>query len=135
MCESKQYAIDYYCRDYDDIVSTINGFSDEEISLIVDKLPDDYDNLQNAICEEIEAGIFQILCDNLVIDLADENFYECFEEDIIDYLTGEGLSYESYGYYEDKQVQINNLNQEIEKNATLITKTISFMNKLKDIIG
>ena len=36
---------------------------------------------------------------------------------------------------EDKQVQINNLNQEIEKNATLITKTISFMNKLKDIIG
>lgn len=99
MCESKQYAIDYYCRDYDDIVSTINGFSDEEISLIVDKLPDDYDNLQNAICEEIEAGIFQILCDNLVIDLADENFYECFEEDIIDYLTGEGLSYESYGYY------------------------------------
>ena len=135
MCESKQYAIDYYCRDYDDIVSTINGFSDEEISLIVDKLPDDYDNLQNAICEEIEAGIFQILCDNLVIDLADENFYECFEEDIIDYLTGEGLSYESYGYYEDKQVQINNLNQEIEKNATLITKTTSFMNKLKDIIG
>ena len=36
---------------------------------------------------------------------------------------------------EDKQVQINNLNQEIEKNATLITKTTSFMNKLKDIIG
>ena len=28
-----------------------------------------------------------------------------------------------------------NTNQEIEKNATLITKTTSFMNKLKDIIG
>ena len=36
---------------------------------------------------------------------------------------------------ENKQVQINTLNQEIEKNATLITKTTSFMNKLKDIIG
>lgn len=36
---------------------------------------------------------------------------------------------------ENKQVQINTLNQEIEKNATLITKITSFMNKLKDIIG
>lgn len=36
---------------------------------------------------------------------------------------------------ENKQVQINTLNQEIEKNATLITKTTNFMNKLKDIIG
>ena len=36
---------------------------------------------------------------------------------------------------ENKQVQINILNQEIEKNATLITKNTSFMNKLNDIIG
>lgn len=96
--DSKQYAINYYCRDYDDIVSTINGFSDEEIGLIIDNLPDDYDNLQNAICEEIEAGIIQILCDNLVTDLDDKSFYECFEGDIIDNITGGGLSYESCGY-------------------------------------
>lgn len=97
--DSKQYAINYYCRDYDDIVSTINGFSDEEIGLVIDNLPDDYEKLQDAICIEIEAGIIQILCDNLVKDLADKNFYESFEEDIIDSMTGEGLSYESCGYH------------------------------------
>lgn len=97
--DSKQYAINYYCRDYEDIVSTINGFSDEELDLVINDLPDDYEQLQNAICIEIEAGIIQILCDNLIKDLSDENFYECFEPDIIDNLTGEGISYESYGYY------------------------------------
>lgn len=95
----KKYAIDYYCQDYEDIISTINGFSDEELGLVINDLPDDYEHLQNAISIQIEAGIIQILCDNLIKDLSDENFYECFEPDIIDYITGEGISYESYGYY------------------------------------
>lgn len=95
----KKYAIDHYCQDYEDIISTINGFTDEELDLVINDLPDDYEQLQNAIKEQVEARIIQILCDNLIKDLSDENFYECFEEDIIDYLTGEGLSYESYGYY------------------------------------
>lgn len=95
----KKYAIDYYCQDYEDIISTINGFSDEELDLIINDLPYDYEQLQNAIKEQIEARIIQILCDNLIKDLSDKNFYECFEGDIIDYLEGEGISYESYGYY------------------------------------
>lgn len=95
----KEYAIDHYCGDYEGIISTINGFSDEEIGLVIDNLPDDYEKLQDAICIEIEARIIQILCDNLIKNLSDKNFYECFEPDIIDYLTGEGLSYETYGYY------------------------------------
>ena len=95
----KKYAIDHYCQDYEDIISTINGFSDEELDLVINDLPDNYEQLQNAISLQIEAGIIQILCDNLIKDLSDENFYECFEGDIIDYLEGEGISYESYGYY------------------------------------
>lgn len=95
----KKYAIDYYCQDYEDIISTINGFSDEELGLVINDLPDNYEQLQNAISLQIEAGIIQILCDNLIKDLSDENFYECFEGDIIDYLEGEGISYELYGYY------------------------------------
>ena len=95
----KKYAIDYYCQDYEDIISTINGFSDEELDLVINDLPYDYEQLQNAIKEQIEARIIQILCDNLIKDLSDKNFYECFEGDIIDYLEGEGISYESYGYY------------------------------------
>lgn len=95
----KKYAIDHYCQDYEDIISTINGFSDEELGLVINDLPDDFEQLQNAISIQIEAGIIQILCDNLIKDLSDENFYECFEPDIIDYITGEGISYESYGYY------------------------------------
>ena len=95
----KKYAIDYYCQDYEDIIATINGFSDEELGMIINDLPDDYEQLQDAINIQIEAEIIQILCDNLIKDLSDKNFYECFEPDIIDYLTGEGLSYESYGYY------------------------------------
>ena len=67
--------------------------------MVINDLPDDYEQLQNAISIQIEAGIIQILCDNLIKDLSDENFYECFEGDIIDYLEGEGISYESYGYY------------------------------------
>ena len=95
----KKYAIDHYCQDYEDIISTINGFSDEELGLVINDLPDNYEQLQNAISLQIEAGIIQILCDNLIKNLSDENFYECFEGDIIDYLEGEGISYESYGYY------------------------------------
>lgn len=95
----KKYAIDYYCQGYEDIISTINGFTDEELDLVINNLPENYEYLEYAIKEQIEAKIIQILCDNLIKDLSDENFYECFEEDIIDYLTGEGLSYESFGYY------------------------------------
>ena len=95
----KKYIIDHYCQDYEDIISTINGFSDEELEMVADNLPENYEYLEYAIKEQVEARIIQILCDNLIKDLSDENFYECFESDIIDYLTGEGLSYESYGYY------------------------------------
>lgn len=95
----KKYAIDHYCQDYEDIISTINGFSDEELDLVINDLPDDYEQLQNAISIQIEASIIQKLCDNLIKDLSDKNFYECFEEDIIDNITGGGLSYESSGYY------------------------------------
>lgn len=95
----KKYAIDYYCQGYEDIISTINGFTDEELDLVINNLPENYEYLEYAIKEQIEAKIIQILCDNLIKDLSDENFYECFESDIIDYLTGEGLSYESYGYH------------------------------------
>lgn len=95
----KKYAIDHYCQDYEDIIATINGFSDEELEMVADNLPENYEYLEYAIKEQIEARIIQILCDNLIKDLSDENFYECFEPDIIDYLTGEGLQYESYGYY------------------------------------
>lgn len=95
----KKYAIDHYCQDYYDIISTINRFSDEELDLVINDLPDDYEQLQNAISIQIETSIIQKLCDNLIKDLSDKNFYECFEEDIIDNITGEGLSYESSGYY------------------------------------
>lgn len=95
----KKYVIDHYCQDYEDIISTINGFSDEELDLVINDLPDDYEQLQNAISIQIEASIIQKLCDNLIKDLSDKNFYECFEEDIIDNITGGGLSYESSGYY------------------------------------
>ena len=95
----KKYAIDYYCQDYEDIISTINGFTDEELDMVADNLPDDYEQLQNAISIQIEVRIIQMLCDNLIKDLSDKNFYECFESDIIDYLIGEGISYETYGYY------------------------------------
>lgn len=94
----KKYVIDHYCQDYEDIISTINGFSDEELGMVIDNLPDDFEQLQNAISVEVEAGIIQVLCDNLIKDLSDENFYECFEGDIIDNIEGGGLSYESYGY-------------------------------------
>lgn len=95
----KKYVIDHYCQDYEDIISTINGFSDEELDLVINDLPDDYEQLQNAISIQIEATIIQKLCDNLIKDLSDKNFYECFEEDIIDNIEGGGLSYESSGYY------------------------------------
>lgn len=95
----KKYVIDHYCQDYEDIIATINGFSDEELEMVADNLPENYEYLEYAIKEQIEARIIQILCDNLIKNSSDENFYECFEPDIIDYLTGEGLSYESYGYY------------------------------------
>lgn len=95
----KKYVIDHYCQDYEDIIATINGFSDEELEMVADNLPENYEYLEYAIKEQIEARIIQILCDNLIKNLSDENFYECFEPDIIDYLTGEGLLYESYGYY------------------------------------
>ena len=95
----KKYAIDHYCQDYEDIIATINGFTDEELELIINDLPDDYEQLQNAISIQIEASIIQKLCDNLIKDLSDKNFYECFEEDIIDNIEGGGLSYESSGYY------------------------------------
>ena len=95
----KKYVIDHYCLDYEDIISTINGFSDEELEMVADNLPENYEYLEYAVKEQIEARIIQILCDNLIKDLSDKNFYECFEPDIIDYLTGEGISYESYGYY------------------------------------
>jgi hypothetical protein len=95
----KKYTIDHYCQDYEDIISIINGFTDEELELVINDLPDDYEQLQNAISIQIEASIIQKLCDNLIKDLSDKNFYECFEGDIIDNIEGGGLSYESSGYY------------------------------------
>lgn len=95
----KKRVINYYCLEYEDIISTINGFSDEELEMVVENLPENYEYLEYAIKEQVEARIIQILCDNLIKDLSDKNFYECFEEDIIDFLTGEGISYESCGYY------------------------------------
>ena len=95
----KKRIINYYCLEYEDIISTINGFSDEELEMVVENLPENYEYLEYAIKEQVEARIIQILCDNLIKDLSDKNFYECFEEDIIDFLTGEGISYESCGYY------------------------------------
>ena len=95
----KKYAIDHYCQDYEDIIATINGFSDEELEMVANNLPENYEYLEYAIKEQIEARIIQKLCDNLIKDLSDKNFYECFEEDIIDNIEGGGLSYESSGYY------------------------------------
>lgn len=53
----KKYAIDHYCQDYEDIIAIINGFSDEELDLVINDLPDDYEQLQNAISIQIETTI------------------------------------------------------------------------------
>ena len=53
----KKRVINYYCLEYEDIISTINGFSDEELEMVVENLPENYEYLEYAIKEQVEARI------------------------------------------------------------------------------
>lgn len=83
MTEIQNYILENYLPEYESIVCQIEQFSDYELKLISDNLPDSIDELQDAICIELQWTILSDLCGPFINDW--DNFFSKYEEEIMDY--------------------------------------------------
>ena len=83
MTETQNYILNYYISEYDSIVSQIEEFSDYELNLVCNNLPDDIGELRDSVCLEIQWDILSTLCSPFIDNWDD--FYLKYEGEIMDY--------------------------------------------------
>lgn len=84
MTEVQEQILINYIPEYEDIKDVIEQYSDYELNLIINNLPDSSDDLQDSICKELQWEIVEDLCGPFINNW-DDFFYEN-EGMIMDYL-------------------------------------------------
>ncbi len=92
MTEIKEEILNRLCPEYEDIKNQLEDYSDYELNLIINNLPDSIDDLQNSICLELQWTIIGDLCAP-IINNWDDFYYEnegmimdnCCNDPFIDY--------------------------------------------------
>lgn len=139
MTEAQETILNNYFPEYEDYRSMIELYSDYELSLIMDNLPENIDDIPESISKEVQWDILNTLCSTFV-DNWDE-FYEQEEEMIINYCfdNDSTVSYNDYthSYEISKEAVINmckDLTSETEGKYTVnekadLSETITWLNK------
>ena len=96
MTEVQEQILINYIPEYEDIKEVIEQYSDYELNLIINNLPDSSDDLQDSINMEIQWDILGALCSPFINDWDD--FYSNYEGEIMDYCWGDVpfINYNSY---------------------------------------
>ena len=92
MTDLQRQVLEYYYPDYEDLFYRIEHLSDEELQYVVDNLPSDPDELERAICGEIEADIIATIINFFV---KEDGFLDDNEDCVYDSISGELV--EPYG--------------------------------------
>lgn len=139
MTEIQEEILNRIVPEYEDIAYQIEQFSDYELKLISDNLPDSIDELQDAICIELQWAISSDLFGPFINDW--DNFFFKYESEVMDYCLNENpfISYNdnNHSYEISKQTIIDvcsELVSEAEEEYTLneevdFSKVISYLNK------
>lgn len=139
MTELQNYILETYLPGYADIVYQIERFSDYELNLVNEHLPDCIDELQDAICIELQWVIVGDLCGPFINDW--DNFLFKYEGEIMDYFWNGnsfiGYNDNNHSYEISKQTIIevcSELVSEAEEEYTLneevdFSKVIANLNK------
>lgn len=83
MTEVQEEILNRLCPEYEDLKSQLEQYSDFELNMIINNLPDDVYELQNAICSELQWTIIGDLCGPIINDW--DNFFFENEGMIMDY--------------------------------------------------
>ena len=83
MSEIKELILNSIFPDYDIVINIINSYTDYELRLIKDDLPDNIDNLRDRVIDEIQWDIFYTLFSQFIED--SDKFYEEHELEIMDF--------------------------------------------------
>lgn len=96
MTEVQEEILNRLCPEYEDFKNQLEQYSDYELNLVVNNLPDSIDDLQSSINMEIQWDILGTLCSPFINDWDD--FYNNYEGEIMDYCweCGPFISYNSY---------------------------------------
>lgn len=96
MTEVQEEILNRLCPEYEDFKNQLEQYSDYELNLVINNLPDSIDDLQSSINMEIQWDILGALCSPFINGWDD--FYSNYEGEIMDYCWGAGpfISYNSY---------------------------------------
>lgn len=137
MTETKKELLQSYLPEYEDIESTIDQFSDYEINLVRNNLPDDIGDLESSIKMEVQWEIITDLCSPFMDDW--EDFFSKYEGEIMDicYNDCSFIHYNSYNnaYEISKDTIIDlckDLIAEAEEEYT-INEDVNFLEVIADL--
>lgn len=68
MTEVQEEILNKLCPEYEDLKNQLEQYSDYELNLIVNNLPDSVDDLQSSICSELQWVIIGDLCGPIIDD-------------------------------------------------------------------
>lgn len=92
MTEIQEQILINYIPEYEDIKDIIEQYSDYELNLVINNLPDSSDDLQDSICKELQWEIVEDLCEPFINKW--DGFFCENEGMIMDYLCeGSIISY------------------------------------------
>lgn len=139
MTEVQEIVLNNYLPEYEDYKIVIESYSDYELDLIVDNLPDSIYDIPESISKEIQWDIISALCGTFVEDW--DEFYNQEEGMIMDscWNTDSIISYNdsnrSYEISKDGVIELcKDLISESEKEYTIneeadFSETIKYLNK------
>ena len=83
MSEIKDLILNNIFPDYEYTINVINSYTDYELRLVKDYLPNNVDDLRDKVTDEIQWDIFYILFSPFIKD--SDKFYEEHEDEIMDF--------------------------------------------------
>lgn len=87
MTEIQEEILNRFVLEYGEVKRQLETYSDYELNLIINHLPDSIDDLQSSINMEIQWDILGALCSPFINDWDD--FYSNYEREIMDYCWGD----------------------------------------------
>lgn len=136
MTEVQEEILNRLCPEYEDLKSQLEQYSDFELNMIINNLPDNVDELQNAICSELQWAIIGDLCGPIINDW--DNFFYENEGTIMDYCCdGLFISYnDSNRSYEIRKEIIIDLCSDLVSEAEgdyIINEEVDFSEIIADL--
>lgn len=123
MTELQRDILYKYFPEYENLKDELEQYSDYELNLIANHLPDNIDEIRSAICSEIQWDIIGDVCGPFINDW--DNFFFKYEGEIMDYCwDGPFIGYNSVNHsYEISKDTIKDICSELisltEEDCTL----------------